>query len=481
MASVRGSDPRIADTLPQLGRAGAIMQPVRRAAAVWIVLMAAYAATIGLHAFGGSQFGGDEPHYLLTAESIVSDHDVDLRDEYAVRAYRDWYPYVLERHGRLTNGQANEPHGIGFPLLIAPAFALGGTLAVQLLMAAIAALAFTLAAAIARRVVPDPWASGAALACGLSPPALAYATTVTPELTAGALLAFAVLLALRVRELPRIRWVAGAAIALALLPWLGLTFALPGAVVALAMVRWLRRRARGFAVLVTVEVLLFSAVLFVTINDQLFGGFTPTVADVPGRGIDDLGIADIADRAPRLVGLWLDRTYGLLRWAPVLALAFYALWLLWRSRRDRLARALPERRDVEVAATLCALVCAAQVFVAAFVAPTMFGFWFPGRYLVPALPLAVALVAWGLRHAPRVGIALVALTLVTSVWWYAALRIDGRAIVGPSSRAPLGPLDGALPLFGSGSAGATIALALAAAALVALLAAEWRAWRSEPG
>ncbi|MGI9100003.1 MAG: hypothetical protein ACR2H2_16175 [Solirubrobacteraceae bacterium] len=136
---------------------------MHRAAALWIVLFAAYAATIGLPSFGTSQFGGDEPHYLLTAESIVSDGDLDLRDEYAARAYRDWYPYVLDRHGRLTNGQANEPHGAGFPLLIAPAYALGGPLAVQLLMAAIAALAFTLGALLARRVVPEPWASAAAL------------------------------------------------------------------------------------------------------------------------------------------------------------------------------------------------------------------------------------------------------------------------------------------------------------------------------
>ena len=348
-------------------------------------------------------------------------------------------------------------------------------------MAAIAALAFALGCALARRVVPEPWASAAALACGLSPPVLAYATTVTPELTAGMLLAFASLLALRVRELPRIRWVAGAAIALATLPWLGLAFAVPGAVVALAMVRWLRRRARSFAVLVTAEVLLFSAVLFVTINDQLFGGFTPTVADVPGRAIDDLAAADVADRIPRLVGLWLDRTYGLLRWAPVFALAFFAVWLLWRSRRDMLARALPEQRDVEVAATLCALVCAAQVLVAAFLAPTMTGFWFPGRYLICALPLAVALVAWGLRHVPRAGAALIVVTAVTSIWWYAELRLDGGAIVGPSSRAPLGPLDAALPLFAPGSVGAAVALALAGGALLALVAFEWRSWRTAEG
>lgn len=451
---------------------------MRRAAVLWLVLFAAYAATIGLPAFGSSEFGGDEPHYLLTAESIVSDRDLDLRDEYATKAYRDWYPYVLERRGRLTNGQANEPTGAGFALLIAPAYAVGGPLAVQLLLAAIAALAFVLAALLAQRVVPAAWATGAALACGLSPPALASATAVSPELSAGALLAAAALLALRVRELPRIRWVVGASVALGMLPWLGLQFSVAGLVVGLAMFRWLRRRARGFAMLVEIEVLLFSGIMFVTINDQLFGGFTPAAAAVAGDRLGDLAAQDYLERAPRLVGLWIDRTYGALRWAPVIALAFYALWLLWRSRRDHIARALPERAGVEVAATLCALVCAAQVLVAAFIAPTMFGFFFPGRYLLAALPLAVALVAWGLRQAPRTGGVLAAITLVTSIWWYAELRIDGGGTVGPTSRAPLGPLDDALPLFGTGSPGVTAALVAVAAALLALAAWEWRVRRA---
>jgi hypothetical protein len=280
-----------------------------------------------------------------------------------------------------------------------------------------------------------------------------------------------------VRELPRIRWVASAAIALGMLPWLGLQFAVAGLVVGLAMFRWLRRRARSFAMLVEVEVLLFSGVMFVTINDQLFDGFTPAAAAVPGDRLGDLEAADYLERAPRLVALWLDRTYGVLRWAPLLALAFYALWLLWRSRRDHIARVLAERVAVEVTATLCALVCAAQVLVAAFIAPTMFGFYFPGRYLLAALPLAVPLVGWGMRQAPRVGGLLAVLTLATTFWWYAELRIAGGGTAGPSSRAPLGPLDAALPLFGTDSAGATVALVAAGAALLALAAWELRRLR----
>ena len=455
---------------------------MRRVVALWLVLFAAYAATLGLPAFGDAQFGGDEPHFLLIAESIVSDRDVDLNDEYAARAYADWHPYRLERHGRLTGGRAHEPHGIGFALLIAPAYAIGGPLAVQLLIAAIAALAFVLAAALARRMVPEPWASGAALACGLSPPALAYGTAVLPELAGGALLTGGALLALRARERPRIRRVAGCALALAALPWLDLAFVIPGLVVALALLRWLRRGARGFAMLVASEILLFSGILYITINDQLFGGFTPLSADIPGRALGGASFPEgYVDRAPRLVGLWIDRSYGALRWAPVVALAFFALWLLWRSRRDHLARAVPGRRDVEVAAALCALVCAAQVLVAAFLAPTMSGFWFPGRYLLAAFPPAAGLCAWGLQRAPRAGAALIALTLVTSVWMHVELRIDGDALIGPSSRAPLGPLDAALPLFGAGSAGETVALAGVGAAVILLAAHEWRRHRAAIG
>src|SRR5918992_6171936 len=139
---------------------------MRRTAALWLFLFGVYAATLGLGAFGDSDYGGDEPHYLLAAESLVEDGDVDVKNQYAARAYADFYPYDLDRHGEETQGRLNEPHGLGFPSLIAPAYALGGARAVELFLAAIAALSVALAYRLALRVVPDPWAIGAAFAAG---------------------------------------------------------------------------------------------------------------------------------------------------------------------------------------------------------------------------------------------------------------------------------------------------------------------------
>ena len=83
----------------------------RRAAAIWLVLFAVYLATIGLHAFGNSDYGGDEPHYLLTAQSIVQDGDFDVLDDYRDREYREFYPYTLDPHGALTRGRLHVVFG----------------------------------------------------------------------------------------------------------------------------------------------------------------------------------------------------------------------------------------------------------------------------------------------------------------------------------------------------------------------------------
>jgi hypothetical protein len=442
-------------------------------------LFAVYAATLGIDAFDHSRFAGDEPHYLLAARSIVRDGDLDLANQYRQRQEAAFVPYRVAPRGHPTDGRVDEPYGPGLPLLIAPAYAVAGATGAQLELAALAALAFVLAIAIARRLVPEPWATAGPLLCGLSPPALAYATAIAPELAAGAALAGAVLLALRARERPRLAPALGCGALLAVLPWLGTWFLLPAVPVAVALAWWMGRQHRGWYALVGLDVVLASLVAFATTNERLYGGLVPEAAGAPLTGLSSAG--DYVDRASRLVALWIDRDAGLLRWAPLFALAFVAAWMLWRSRRDHVARAVPDQRDVEAVALLLVLVCTAQV-LAAVLAPALEGAWFAGRTLVPALPCAAALVAWALRYVPRwLSVVLGAITLVASAWLYVALRVGDVGWAAPASRAPWGPLVVVFPEYGSGSVYPKVVTALVALGLVVLVANEWRQYRALQG
>lgn len=355
---------------------------------MWLGLFAVYAATLAVDVPGHSEI---EQRHLAIAESLVADREF---------------------------GDRPGAQGVGFGLLIAPAQAVGGTTGVELFLAALAALGFAFAAALAGRLVPEPWATRGVLLVALSPPALAYATTVLPEMAAAALLAGAALSALRVREDPRVRHAVRAAALLAILLWLGPKFAIVATPVFVALIAWARKRGRRLVALVSGEIVFGSLVAYVTANDVLFGGVTPYAAGHMVTGVDS--IAGYAERLPRLVTLWVDPEEGALRWAPVLALAFVGAFLLWRSRRERLARVVSEHAQAEITAALALVTAGIALVVAAFGAPRLEGPWPPARHLVVVLPLLAPLVAWGLRRLPRTGAALGAATLGLSIWHTAA-------------------------------------------------------------
>ncbi|MDA0181452.1 hypothetical protein OJ997_14200 [Solirubrobacter phytolaccae] len=447
---------------------------------LWILLVAVYAATLGVPAQPGLDYAGNEPHHLLAAESLVSDRDVDLTDEYASRSYAGWYPRELKTDGRVVQGRLVEPHGVGFAVLIAPAYAIGGARAVQWQMLAMLALAFVLAAALARRMVPEPWATLGVGLVGLSPPAVAASTTITPGVAAAVLLAGATLCALAVRERPRRRYVAVGALLLAGLPWLGWSYLAAGAVVAWALVVWTLRERRRFAALVAGEALAASLVFYATVNDRFYGGITPRSASTATKADTPV---EYLERIPRLVGVWLDREIGLLRWAPLLALAFFAAWLLYRSRRDQLARVAPARREAEATAGLLLVVIGVQLAVTALLASGALraGTSFPGVSMVAVLPALAALSAWGLRHVPRVvGGVLALLTLGGTAWLLWLTDVPGWLDV--DSDAPWGPLVVVFPDFTSLTWWPVVACVLIAVGVAVLVWRERRAagrWRRE--
>jgi hypothetical protein len=339
-----------------------------RLVALWIVLFAVYL-------IGDESPTAEELTYLDIATRLVEDGEV------------------------FRNAM-----GLGFPLLIAPVEGLGHE-AVAVVLAAVAALGFVLAALLARRIVPEPYASAGAGLAGLSAPAVASAGTIVPAATAGTLLAGAALCAVAA---PRRVPVFGAAALLAALPWLDPRLIVPVLPLAAALYLWCRQGRRATVGLIAVELVAASVVLYVTLNEQLYGGPTPWSAlpsTVSATGADT--VAEYVERLPRLVTLWVE----LLRWAPIFALVFYAAWLLRRSREEGLARVVPERASAEAAAGLALAVVAAVLLIEAFLVPTI-----SEESLVAALPLAGALVAWGLRHAPRVGAVLGAVTVAITFY-----------------------------------------------------------------
>src|SRR5262245_61356212 len=71
---------------------------------------------------------GDEPHYLVMAQSLWRDGDLKIENNHQRGDYREYYPDDLEPHylTRGKNGEIYSIHPIGVSVLLVPIYALGG-------------------------------------------------------------------------------------------------------------------------------------------------------------------------------------------------------------------------------------------------------------------------------------------------------------------------------------------------------------------
>src|SRR5215217_3008559 len=367
---------------------------------VGLVAFAAAAAGILVPATHGTRTTADEPQYLLTAISLAEDHDLDIADELAEGRWRPFHALPLpEQTEPLAGGRRLSPHDPLLPLLLAGPVAAGGWVGAKLAMAAMAGLLAALALWTAVRRLGVPVAA-AALAVGVfacSPPLAVYGSQVYPELPA-ALAVLAAAAALLSPAAPTRRATLVVAAAVVALPWLGVKYAPVAAAIALVAGWRLARAGQGRRALALAGSLAAAGVAFLVLHRWWYGGWTPYA---PGdhfvRGeLTVVGTEpDYLGRSRRLVGLLVDRGFGLAAWQPAWLLAVPALAALARRRPP--ARGGPgDRRGgppVDRGAAL-AWPLAAGWLVATFVALTMHGWWFAGRQVVVVLPLAALAVAW---------------------------------------------------------------------------------------
>ena len=375
----------------------------------YLVVFAACAVIFGTAALAlttsGLSPGGDEPHYLVIMQSLLQDHDLRIDNNHAQRDYAAYYDTDLPPHsiapGR--DGGTYSVHPIGLPMLAAPAFAIGGYPAVVLLMVLIAAAAAALAWRWVRRVTGSVTAATFSWSVtALSLPYLANSGTVYPEIPA----AFAVMAAVTVaiRDVGLGDSDAGGAgpaparvwralllgLCTASLPWLHAKYSAMAAVL-LAVGAWRIWRdrppapwTRGRLVAMAVAPFALSVAAWLGFHAAVWGSPWPS-APYGGPAGTQMSAWSILRGVS---GLFADQEYGILPYAPALALAPVGLWSMWRAGGR--ARGLA----VEIGLVLAAL----------FATIGAFQMWwggtaYPGRMIVSGLLLMSLPAAWEFRAA----------------------------------------------------------------------------------
>jgi hypothetical protein len=403
-------------------------------AVLGVLGFAAAAAGIVVPATHGTRTTADEPQYLLTAISLAEDRDLDIADELAEGRWRPFHALPLpEQTEPLADGRRLSPHDPLLPLLLAGPVAAGGWVGAKLAMAALAGVlaALLLWTAVRRLGVPLATATLAAGVFACSPPLAVYGSQVYPELPAAVAVLAAVAALLATPAAPgrgATLVVGGAVVAL---PWLGVKYAPVAAALALVACWRLARAGQGRRALALAGSLAAAGIAFLVLHRWWYGGWTPYAAgdhfvagelSVVGAEPDYLG------RSRRLLGLLVDRGFGLAAWQPAWLLAVPALAVLAR------------RRPAGWAALAAPL--ATGWLVASFVALTMHGWWFAGRQVVVVLPLAALAVAWwaGADRGRRLLLAVAALSGVLAQLWLVAEGAAGRVTWAVDFTATANPL-----------------------------------------
>jgi hypothetical protein len=326
---------------------------------------------------------GDEPHYLVIAESLLHDRDLKVENNYRRADYHAYFRDNLRpdylRRGQ--NGEIYSIHAPGLPALVAPVFALFGYTGVIALLAIVSGCATALAWLAAWRVTDDvgaAWFGWASVA--LSMPFFFQSFVAYPEAIGAGIIMLGVLTLIDGIDasVSRLAW---AGLALALLPWLHVRRAVAaGALGVLIVVRQLRaprwpRRVAALIIAPAVSAACWFAFFYV-----IYGTPDPRA---PYGGAQQSALANL----PRgLIGLAFDQQFGALPNAPVYLCAALGFVPLFRIRR-------------RLAIELLVLSVPYALSVAAF------AMWWGGtssaaRLLTPLLlMLAVPAAAW--FHASR--------------------------------------------------------------------------------
>ena len=367
-----------------------------RRAPLVAALIAATAYAAGAWSLADLLPGGDEPHYLVTAQSLLLDGDLRIENNHDrgdYRAYTD-QPLKPDFIQRGIDGEIYPMHSPGASVLVLPAFAVAGypgaVAAVIAMTAAASGLAWHTAYLLTASI-SGAWIGWAAVF--LTAPFFFHGFTIYPDGLA-ALFTMAgvwLLVMLEGGRTVTTRHLVTGGTALSVLPWLHARFALIAAALGAAIVLRLlaapgdptepRRSVIARRVFAFVAVPVVVAALWFMYFWIIWG--TPNPSAPQGR--------DLMMTAGQIwigaAGLLFDQQFGLASHAPAYALAFLGAVLLMRQHPRLFAE----------------LLLATLPYV---IATSSFAAWWggvsaPARYLSAVMPIAVLPVAmWWRARSP---------------------------------------------------------------------------------
>lgn len=395
-------------------------------AMVAVALVSTTAALLGISVRStvAANAAVDEPQYLLSAISLWDDADLDISDELAARAYLPFHddPLPVQTETRADGAQLS-PHDLALPALLAVPVGLGGWIAAKVTLAVLAGVlaALTTWMGVVRFGTRTGLTALVVGTAGVTAPLAVYGQQIYPELPAAlAVVGAAAILTARPERIGP-AGLMGLIGCIVVLPWLSIKYVVVATVIAVIGLARLWRVRRGSTMGWVAGALVASGVGYLVIHQLVYGGWTAYAAGDHFQASGEFGVVGLAPdylgRSTRLIGLFADRDFGLLAWAPA--------WLLVVPAVAALVRVRP-RNWVVLAVPL-----GIGWLVATFVALTMHGFWWPGRQVVVVLPLAVLAVAWWLGtlagRARRVVLTAAGLLGVASVTLYVRLVVGGWA------------------------------------------------------
>jgi hypothetical protein len=337
--------------------------------------------------------GGDEPHYLVMAQSLWRDGDLDIENNHRRGDYAEYFGSPLEPHfqKRGADGRIYSIHPVGLPVIAAPAYAVAGYRGVVALLILISSLAASLMWRLARDLVGAGPATFAWAAIALSAPYLLNSISVYPEI-AGALCVAVALTAAWSRSAGIATRIAQA-LAIAALPWLSTKYApMAVALLAVGVARILRPGPKagtidreGWSPASAAAVLVVPFAL--SIGAWLWFFYAFWGSPLPSAPYGASGQTSWRFLPTGVPGLLFDQEYGIVAHAPALALAFVGLAGMFRADAES------RRKACEILAVFAALI----VMVGAF------HIWWggdaaPGRPLASGLLLLAPPLAWAARQ-----------------------------------------------------------------------------------